>query len=273
MPGRRPAGEFYGSKLHVREVAGFRLTDCRFPPGALVPEHVHAHAHFCIVLDGEYIESYESRVRCCAPRNVIFHPDGEIHSGHVSSRGARDLCVEVSPERLAEIVQHLRIFHEPAEFVGGLLARYGLKLYEEFCRTDKASQLAIEATVLEVLVAATRAPARRPPGAPPPWLQRVHDHLLDLLPEQPSLPSLGEIAGVHVAHMARVFRQHFGCSVGEFVRRLRVEAACRDLTRGNKALSEIATAAGFYDQAHFSNVFKARIGMTPGRFRALSRAR
>jgi AraC family transcriptional regulator len=273
MPARLAVGEFFGKRIGVRDVAGFRLTECRFAPRARIPEHEHARAHFCVVLDGQYDERYGRSVRCCRPRNVILHPEGEIHSGRISSGGARDLCVEVSPERFAGIVQQLRIFQEPADFTGGPIGRHGLQLYKEFCKRDMASSLAIEAAVLELLVAATRAPARKTPGAPPRWLRRVHDHLLDLFPAQTSLSSLAEIAGVHVAHLARVFREHYGCSVGEYVRRLRIEASCRDLTRHDKPLAVIAANAGFYDQAHFSNVFRAQIGMTPGRFRALSRAR
>jgi AraC family transcriptional regulator len=273
MPGRRPAGEFYGSKIHVREVAGFRLTECRFTPGTRVPEHVHAHAHLCIVLDGEYVESYESRVRCCTPRNVIFHPDGEVHSGHISPRGARDLCVEIPPQRLTTIVQHLRIFHEPADFLGGPLARCGLRLYREFRMTDTASELAIEANVLEVLVEASRARTRKTPSATPPWLRRVHDILHERRSEHISLSCLADSARVHVGHLARAFREHYGCSVGEYVRRLRIEGACGELSRANKPLSAIAAAAGFYDQAHFTNVFKAHVGVTPGQFRAFRRAR
>jgi AraC-like DNA-binding protein len=76
-----------------------------------------------------------------------------------------------------------------------------------------------------------------------------------------------------VGHLARAFREHYGCSIGEYVRRLRIEAACEELSRANKPLSAIAAAAGFYDQAHFTNVFKAHVGVTPGQFRAFRRAR
>jgi quercetin dioxygenase-like cupin family protein len=144
MPEKLPAGAFYGQTICVREVAGFRLTECRFPPGARVPDHVHEAAHFCVVIDGQYVESYDRRVRYCTPRTVIFHPDGEIHSGHISPQGARDLAVEVLPQRLTKVVQDLRILHEPAEFSGGLPARCGLRLYKEFCTKDTASQLAID---------------------------------------------------------------------------------------------------------------------------------
>jgi AraC family transcriptional regulator len=273
MIGRLPAGKFYGSRIHVREVAGFRLTECRFAPCARIPEHVHAQAHFCIVLDGQYVERYGSRVRNCAPRHVVLHPDGEIHSGHISPLGARDLSIEIPPQRLTGIIEQLRIFDHPRQFLGGPPARCGLRLYKEFRTADAASQLAIEAGVLEVLVEAGRMSARQTAGTTPAWLRRVRDNLHDRLAEDISLSSLAESAGVHIGHLARTFRQRYGCSIGEYVRRQRIEAACQELSQTDRPLAAIAATAGFYDQSHFSNVFKAHVGVTPGQFRACSRRR
>jgi AraC family transcriptional regulator len=273
MPEKLPVGAFYGQTICVREVAGFRLTECRFRPEARIPDHEHATAHLCVVLDGQYIESYGRRVRCCTPRTVVLHPQGEIHSGHISPQGARDLAVEVLPPRLPRIVQELRVLHEPAEFSGGEPGRCGLRLYKEFCIKDTASQLAIEAAIIEVLVESGRVQMRQQAGSPPLWLRRIHDRLRDLYSEPTSLPALAESAGVHIGHLARSFRQHYGCSVGEYIRRLRIDAACAELARGDKPISTIAAEAGFYDQAHFTHLFKARVGVTPGQFRAFSRGR
>ena len=63
------------------------------------------------------------------------------------------------------------------------------------------------------------------------------------------------------------------CSPGEYQRRLRVEHAGRQLTTTRRSLAEIAAAAGFADQAHFSRVFKDQTGVTPTRFRATFGAR
>ena len=60
---------------------------------------------------------------------------------------------------------------------------------------------------------------------------------------------------------------------GEYIRQLRVEYACRQLSSSSTALAEIASAAGFSDQSHFSRTFKRQIGMTPSQYRAISRAR
>jgi AraC family transcriptional regulator len=85
---------------------------------------------------------------------------------------------------------------------------------------------------------------------------------------------LGEVArevGVHPVHLAHEFRKFYRESVGEYARRLRLEAACRQIAQTNLSLSEIAANAGFYDQSHLSNTLKRHTGMTPAEFRSAAR--
>jgi len=49
---------------------------------------------------------------------------------------------------------------------------------------------------------------------------------------------------------------------------VRIEYACRQLMGSNAAVTNIAFAAGFADQSHFSRTFKRLCGTTPGRYRA-----
>jgi AraC family transcriptional regulator len=78
---------------------------------------------------------------------------------------------------------------------------------------------------------------------------------------------------VDPAHLARTFRAHYRCSIGDFVRRLRVERASCELTDTDTPMADIALGLGFFDQSHFSRVFKDQTGLTPTEFRAASRPR
>lgn len=78
--------------------------------------------------------------------------------------------------------------------------------------------------------------------------------------------------GVHPVHLATTFRRHFGSTIGEYVRRLRIDFATRQIASSEESLCNIALAAGFADQSHFSKVFRQQTGMTPGVFRANLRA-
>jgi AraC family transcriptional regulator len=72
---------------------------------------------------------------------------------------------------------------------------------------------------------------------------------------------------VHPGYLASAFRRHFGCTIGEFVRRQRIALACRALTDGDAPLADVAIEAGFADQSHFTRTFKRQLGMTPAAYR------
>jgi len=88
--------------------------------------------------------------------------------------------------------------------------------------------------------------------------------------------TLGELAaavGVHPVTLARAFRRSFGCSVGEYLRRLRIERAAAQLGGSETPLATIALTAGFADQSHFSNLFRRETGMSPSAYRRAVRGR
>ena len=87
------------------------------------------------------------------------------------------------------------------------------------------------------------------------------------------LMSVAAAVEVHPSHLARVFRKFYGCTLGDFLRRVRLEHAVQALSRQEKSLAEVALAAGFCDQSHLTRAFKSHLGMTPAKFRSAMRAR
>ena len=107
----------------------------------------------------------------------------------------------------------------------------------------------------------------------PRWLDEARDRIHVELAARPSLTGLAESVGVHPVTLARAFRRAFGCTVGEYVRRLRIERAARQLADTDLSLAEIALAEGFSDQSHFSNLFRRHTGLSPFQFRRAVRPR
>jgi AraC-like DNA-binding protein len=100
----------------------------------------------------------------------------------------------------------------------------------------------------------------------------VEELLRSRFQDPPTLAELARGAGVHSVHLATAFRRHLGCTPGEYVRRCRVEFACRRLVTGTP-LAELALDAGFAHQSHFCRVFKTVTGMTPTVYRQLFTSR
>jgi AraC family transcriptional regulator len=74
---------------------------------------------------------------------------------------------------------------------------------------------------------------------------------------------------VHPTHLARVFRQFERRTVGDFIREARIRYARQRMLESKAPLVEIALAAGFADQTHFTRSFKRLTGMTPTEFRRI----
>jgi len=268
---RLSQGHFFGHVLSSRKVGDFLLNETGYFPGARIPPHSHEEGYFCLVRRGTYTEAYGKRRRTCGPFTLAFHPPGELHSETFDNQEVRSFNIEITRAWLARMSEYSITLDGSAEFHGGPSAALALKLYHEFRSTDSASRLAIEGLILEIVAEACRLENSGTAG-PPAWLRQVreilHEHFADAL----SLRDIAKLVDIHPVHMATAFKAHLHCTIGEYLRRLRVDYACRELAQSSKSLAEIASAAGFSDQSHLSRVLRQRLGMTPTEYRAMGNA-
>jgi AraC family transcriptional regulator len=148
------------------------------------------------------------------------------------------------------------------------LAAFGHRLHDELFATDLAAPLALEGGILEVLAVASRSMVNESSHTEPRWLRRVHELLHDQLGEPLALSQIANEVGVNASHVARTFRKRYGCTMGDYMRRLRIERASHELEACETPISAIALRAGFFDQSHFSKVFRRHTGMSPAEYRA-----
>ena len=71
----------------------------------------------------------------------------------------------------------------------------------------------------------------------------------------------------HPVHLVRSFTSAYGIAPHAYLMGRRVDVARRLLLSGHTG-AETAAAAGFYDQAHLTRVFRRYVGTTPGRYAA-----
>jgi AraC family transcriptional regulator len=266
-----PRGHFHGQTVRQRAVGGLNLVETRYAPLTRLPRHSHEHGYFCLVRRGHYQEEYGDRLRSCGPLTLAFHPPGELHAQRFAADETWSFNIEMTSAWLSRCRDALGKTDWAADFQGGALAGLALRLYREFLQDDDAAELAIEGLTLEIVAAVWRQSLSDHGTAAPPWLKRVRELLQDQFAQPPSLMQLASEAGVHPVYLATAFHRHFGCTVGEFVRRRRVEFACQQLRSSRLTLAEVALVAGFSDQSHFSRTFKRLTGLTPRLYRETAR--
>ena len=262
---------FHGEIVKSMQVTDFVLTETTYPSHAVIPRHSHADAYFCFVVQGNFTEKYENKNRICRPAMSIFHPSGETHADRFGAEPGKCFNFQMNKVWLTRVGQSSVDFEVPHDFRDSDSFRIFYRLYREFCNFDEVSPLAVEGLALELVVHAARGVKNRVSAGSPRWLRSVHDLLHDRFTEQLSLKSISSIAGVHPVHLARAFRRQYGCSIGEYVRKLRIDHSCRALSSSNFPISSIAYDAGFSSQSHFSTLFKRYLGTTPAEYRAAFR--
>ncbi len=105
-------------------------------------------------------------------------------------------------------------------------------------------------------------------GLAPRALCTVLEYIETHLAEPLLLSDLAEQAALSEYHFARMFRQSMGVAPHQFVMQRRMIRAKALLLHSNQSLTSIALACGFNSASHFSNRFKAAIGLTPSQLRA-----
>jgi AraC family transcriptional regulator len=232
-----------------------------------MPGHWHEYAQFYLILEGACTDTHGSRAWLRRPAVLVFHPAGEPHQSHYHDAGARLFNIEMSASWLDRARAHSASLDRPSTFAGGLPVWLAIRLYHEFRELDRFGALAIEGLLLELLAEVFRCSEAGTMSRPPGWLKRAREAVRAQFAQNLSLDEIARSAGVHPAHLAREFRRHYRCTVGEYVRELRIEHARRELASSDTPLVEIALAAGFSDQSHFSKAFKRHTGLTPTEFR------
>ena len=82
---------------------------------------------------------------------------------------------------------------------------------------------------------------------------------------------LERVTGLTRYELARQFRAAYGTSPYRYSLLRRLDFA-RDGLRHGERMVEVALAAGFADQAHFTRIFASTYGMPPGRYALLHAA-
>jgi len=244
-----------------------RLVEHTWPGNVRTPgEHRHT-AHICFLAHGAIEERRgPSSIWRVAP-SVRVSPPGDAHACCYGSVGGQ--CLVIEPLSILGDSECVPAPHEPTIVQDERIIELAARVYQEM-RTDaphSVSGLVIESIALEVLAQSARWERRRAERHPPAWMGHLQDYLSADLAIVPELATLAVVAGVHRVHVARAFRDHLGCTVGDYVRRLRVKRACELLTSTCVPLTEVAMRAGFFDQSHMTRVVKRFLGLTPAALR------
>ena len=235
----------------------------------------HRHDTYAIGLTEAGVQTfdYRRRVERSTPGEVVvLHPD-EMHDGRAGTgAGFGYRIVYVDPARIAAAVRAIRGRAAPLPFVREPVSRSRtLARAVTAAFRSGPEPLALDALVLrlaEGLIEGADGQLARPPRRlDHTALERARAFLQSRRAIVRSV-DLEAVTGLSRYELARQFRASYGTSPYRYSLMRRLEFA-RSRLGGGTPLAELALAAGFADQAHFTRMFRSAFGLTPGRYARL----
>lgn len=82
-----------------------------------------------------------------------------------------------------------------------------------------------------------------------------------------SLSWVANKVGVSASYLSRKFNDEEGCTITEFINRVRINNAVRLLQSTDMLVYEVAEKVGIVDPAYFTNTFKKYVGISPQKYK------
>ena len=257
-------GQFYGSIARHWAADAVVVNRLEHTEARALPSHAHQAGFVSLMVRGQYRETAGFLHFRYQPFSCVYHPPGMEHRDEVGQAGVTLLAFEFKPQ-LFEAADFSRLNLRPIiDLSGGHAAWELVDLYRRICaRVD--NQLDLESRAVSLAFSIVRCSTRVPRDLRS--LRRACEYVHAHFDENLTLAQVADAAGVHPVYLGHVFRQEFGETLGEYLNRVRVRAAAERLANSTVPLSAIALDFGFYDQSHFTRVFRQFTGATPGAFR------
>jgi len=252
-------------------VPGFEISEEIYESNQTLQAHTHTYPHVIVVFDGEIHERAGDDVRRLDRSHIVYFPGGLHHTVRFEKRSLL-LSIETKAEREATVHELFRNVRRFTAIPGGELLPLTTRIRDEIRRSGLNSKVALEGLALELMAYA----ARQMEGQGASRVSRVALDAKAIVDRRYSsrigLSEIAEEIGTSPVRLAEAFKRGYDCTVGDYIRRKRVQHAVEMLVNTGRPLGEIALEAGFCDQPHLVRVFKSFTGTTPARYRRAHRS-
>jgi AraC-like DNA-binding protein len=258
------------------------VSDCRFTAEGLIVYAGEGWLRFNFCLDANasfaFGERGAYRLRGCQLR-VFRQPEG-IACEHRFTAG-RSVCatLSLSEARLRSLLsggaarpelteggqgdfffRRLQMSSEAIRAVRALVAMPYTGALRRLYTRAKAEELLVSALSAEPVSEAMALPLAEGERR---RLAELGRFLEGCFAQPPTLAALARRCGMNRNKLTRGFREVHGCSIGERLTRLRLEAARRLLDGAELSVSEIAAQVGYSHVQSFSSAFRRHFGVAP----------
>ncbi|MNU55426.1 HTH-type transcriptional activator Btr [compost metagenome] len=256
-------GQYSGSIHQWKEYRGLITSKTAYDDQFNTAFHYHEHPHLSFILQGGNVEYRQKETLIRNANEVMFYYSGELHKTLPTDSKTRNLNLEIdtaflqenhiSENQLKQVVENNR---DSSLFI--------LKMQSEIHLNDQLTESALHALLFGFITAPELKSYKQID-----WCVKLNQLINDNWNEQHNLSDLAMQIGVHPVTISKYFARYFGCTFGEYLRKLRVSKSLPLIKNPAYSLTEIALLCGFADQSHFIRVFKHYTGISPKSYRSL----
>ncbi|HRB71604.1 helix-turn-helix transcriptional regulator [Flavobacterium sp. WV_118_3] len=258
-------GQFFGATNSHLEWKGLTITDTEYTHEK-VDWHYHEKPYFTFIIQGKVLEGNRKEIYECTAGSLLFHNWDDAHYNKKPPGFTRGFHIEIAQHWLDRFDLSLDSLQGSIAVKNPDVKLLFYKLFYESKIHDNASHLATDALLVEVLEN-IKGQNKTVYSARPDWIKPLQEILHEDTLQDLSLSQLSALLGIHPVHISRYFPKYFGCSLGNYIRKLKVEKSLALLPDKHTPLTSIALDSGFSDQSHFIRCFKENMGITPLAFR------
>ncbi len=135
-----------------------------------------------------------------------------------------------------------------------------MQVYKETREADEHTEISIQMLLLDLLSQSSHLLKSKQKH---PWIIDLDELLRTRWNGQVSLEELSTIFKMHPVTLSRQFHNYFSCTLGMYMRKLKIEKAISLIKNTPQSLTDVAYECGFADQSHFIRSFKQCTGMLP----------
>ena len=251
--------------FHLRDTAGQELDF-----------HFHEFDKLVILLSGRVEYSLEGVTYSMEPWDVLPVKHHVIHKALIDRSLPYERVIIYLDRKFFDRILPEAALMESFDRSRGLLSpdeqqrrelKNALEAYENSEKDGRrGAQTMRDTLMIQLLIVVNRLTAAgeiAEPGSDDPKIGAILSYINENLHEELSVDALAERAYLSRYHFMRLFKQHTGCTVHEYVRQRRLLNAARLIREGTGA-ALAAEQSGFKDYSAFHRAFKTAFGISPG---------
>ena len=259
-------GLFIGKKRKELSLGQVAVSETIYDHDTCSEWHSHESFRISYVLAGGTTEKRKDSKCDYRAGDLMFYYPGLIHQNINYQKGTRILNVEMGRNFLDSALLTNYSFTNIAFRKEHQCKIIFYKIFREFVLADHLSSLSLNQLCFE-LVQPHHYDAHSKPL--PNWAKKMYELLHDYSNIPFSLQELSLILNVHPVTISKRFSIYFGCTLGEYLRRIKIDKAISLMHNSTYSLTEIAYECGFSDQSHFTKTFYRITGFLPKEYKRM----